>query len=71
MKPDTLNWIYSILKSHERVDNFRFEMAQALEFPDHHHPILVSIADSMFNRNKISKKQLLFALSLIYKTKTK
>jgi hypothetical protein len=61
------SWIYHFLKSHDRVDQFRFDLHRALKDPDLHHPALVSIADQFINQGRMSRKQLFYALDLINK----
>jgi hypothetical protein len=63
-------WIYSVLGSHKAVDNFRSELYNALSSPDLYHPALVSIADQFINSNRISRKQLSYALDLINKPRS-
>ena len=63
------DWIYSVLGTHDRVSEFRYRMHAALrahnEYNDPVHPALVSIADQFINKNKISRKQLSFAMNLL------
>lgn len=59
------NWIYSELKSHEKVMQFRNTLDRIRKWPENHHPILVSIADQFLNTNKISRKQFTFAYGQI------
>jgi len=59
------SWIYSYFKTHDRVSKFREDLWYVLKYPASYHPALVSIADSFHNKNKISKKQLDYALALL------
>lgn len=61
--------LYHMLKTHNRVDNFRCAMNHVLKHPEHHHPALVSIAKRLMEEGKpLSIKQIVYTTDLLRKT---
>lgn len=59
--------LYHILKTHKQVEEFCFELHQAVDFPTISHPALVSIGQWYKDGKILSMKQIKYAIILIQK----
>jgi hypothetical protein len=62
--------LFNVLKSHKRVDAFRFALSQVLERGESYqaHPALISMTRQLLvERRPLTVKQVIFALSLLEK----
>ena len=59
--------MYPYLKSNDSVEKFVFELACCYQFPSIHNPILVSMAECLFEKGYLSNKQIAYALALMNK----